>query len=130
VSLPQFDSEITLESFVSEGATRIADTFMAKGQLQEEEQSEELRVLVSIWQTEADTTAGGSATRIVARALGEGKQDPNQPGRWSAQMYTRGGRFEAGCPATGLGHVVANDGDPTGFDTYTWTTRLQIKSAP
>ena len=49
MSLPQFDSEITLESFVSEGATRIADTFMAKGQLQEEEQSEELRVLVSIW---------------------------------------------------------------------------------
>jgi len=130
MSLPQFDSEITLERFVSEGAMRIADTFMAMGQLQEEEQSEELRVLVSIWQTDADINAGGSATSIVARALGEGKQDANQSGRWSAEMFTRQGKFEAGRPATGLAHLVANDGDPTGFDTYTWTTRLQIKVDP
>ena len=127
MSLPQFDPEITLKSFMSEGTIHRADTFMAKGQLHEEDPSEELRVLVSIWQTEADITAGGSATSIVARALGEGTQDPNQPGRWSAEMFMRKGKFEAGRPATGLAHVVANDGDPTGFDTYTWTSRLQIK---
>ena len=128
MSLPQFDPEVTLQSFVSEGITRTADAFVAKGRLQEEEQSEELRVLVSIWQTEADIAEDGSAIRIVARALGEGEQDPDQPGRWTATMYTRWGKFEAGRPATGLGHVVANDGDPTGFDTYTWTSRLQIKA--
>jgi hypothetical protein len=129
MSLPQFDPEITLESFVSGGTTHIADSFMATGQLQGEE-SEELRVLVSIWQTDADTTAGGSAAGIAARALGIGQPIDHQPGRWSARMYIRAGSFEAGRPATGLGHIVANDGDPTGFDTYTWTTRLQIKSAP
>ena len=135
MSLPQFDPEITLRSFMSEGTMHRADTFMAKGQLHgkdsdEKDPAEELRVLVSIWQTDADINAGGSATSIVARALGEGKQDANQSGRWSAEMFTRQGKFEAGRPATGLAHLVANDGDPTGFDTYTWTTRLQIKVDP
>jgi hypothetical protein len=130
MSLPYFDPEVRLQSAQVSGNRVVTDTFTATGDLREEQQSEELRVLVSIWQTEADTTPNGLATNIVARALGVGTQDADHPDRWSATLVTRAGGFKPDADATGLGHVVANDGDPTGFDTYTWTTRLRIKPAP
>jgi hypothetical protein len=99
-----------------------------EGAAQPPQPRKDLRVAASIWQTEADTIHGGSATNIVAWALGEGKQDPDNLEQWSATVVTRKGPFKLDSPATGIGLIVENTGDPTGFETYTWTTRLQIHS--
>jgi hypothetical protein len=127
MSLPQFDPEVRLENVMVAGARLVGDEFTATGPLREEQQSRTLRVLVSIWQTEADTLSGGSATAVLARALGEGQQDPDKPGKWIARLAMQDQTTFKEGPATGVGLIVDNDGDPTGFGTYTWTERLQIK---
>jgi hypothetical protein len=127
MSLPQFDPEVTLQSALVGGAWVTTDEFTATGPLRLEEEARVLRVFVSIWQTDADIAKNGSPT-IAARALGEGKQDPNNKKKWSAKLTMLDGKsFTVDRPATGIGHIVEDYGDPTGFLAYTWTSRLQIK---
>ena len=133
MSNSRFDPEVELVQVMVRGEPEVADDFTVKGPLGQDEgkepqQREDLRIFVSIWQTEADTIHGGSADVIVARALGEGKQVPGQLGNWSAGLTMRKGAFKPDCPATGLAFTVEDTGDATGFETYTWTGRLQIKA--
>jgi hypothetical protein len=122
MSLPNFDDEVQLE--MSGGILPISADFTVRGPLSADEQSEIFRVLVSVWQTEEDSESPGTG---VARALGEGQRDPDDATKWSARMTTVSAtRFTPDRRATGLAHLVANNGDPTGFETYTWMSRLSM----
>ena len=100
------------------------------GPLDDEQKSQDLAVLVSMWQTKEDIDCGPDTT-VIARALGMGKhaKDSNEQ-TWSAEMFMRGGEFVAGHRATGVGLIVASNDDPTSFETYSWIRRLQIEVAP
>jgi hypothetical protein len=131
MSVPHFDEEVELERVKEEGIPAFGLEFTVSGPLRPEDQSEILRVLISVWQTSDDIKNDGSG-KVVAKALGTGTQDPNDPTKWIARMTTLGPtRFQPDRPATGLGHLVSNDGeDPTGFETYTWISRLTMKPQP
>lgn len=126
----QFDPEVEVK-FVEEdesGFSKRRKVIRVKGKLGEEleEYAPYLRVLVSVWQTEEDIKDDGLPQVLVAHALGVGKRD--WPGRWSAELTLMDGQlFEPGS-ATGLAHAVGNNGDPGGFETYTWTRRLHIEN--
>jgi hypothetical protein len=129
MSLPQFDPDVTLDGVTPPGSLGLGanSTFVVKGSLRPDQQSQELRVFVSVWQTEEDTI-GGEATKIVARALGEGGQD-SDPAKWFARMTMQNRtQFTPGRPATGLALTVEASDDPGAFETYTWTERLTIKA--
>jgi hypothetical protein len=133
MSNSMFDRDVTLESVLEKvpdgGVAKVVqNTFWVKGSLGEVEEkfAPYLRIGVSVWQTKQDIEEGGSPEDIVAHALGVGERD--EPGRWSAKVTVLDGKeFERGHPATGLAHSVGNNGVPGGFETYTWTTRLQIE---
>jgi hypothetical protein len=130
-----FDFNVRLESTIAGGEALLRTEFTVSGVLGQEEcpgepkapQPRDLSVLVSVWQTMEDAEDGGSSTVIFARALGIGQQLPDQLEKWSARLVMRGGTtFKPGRPATGAALIVENTGDPTAFETFAWTGRLQI----
>lgn len=133
MSLPYFDDVVTLYSFdtVTAAAPQIAQNFQVEGEIGSELVSQDFAVLVSIWQTEEDTTSGGSAANVVAHALGLGAHDKaSGETRWSAKMLMRGPAVFTPGSVTGVGLVVASNDDPTSFETYSWIRRLRIEVAP
>jgi hypothetical protein len=136
MSNSMFDFNVMLESTVEGGEAAVRPAFTVSGVLGQEEcpgepkapQTRDLSVLVSVWQTKEDAEDGSrSPTEIFARALGVGKQVPDQLEKWSARLEVKGRtNFRLGRPATGAALIVENTGDPTAFETYAWTGRLQI----
>lgn len=130
MSNSMFDPEVEVTLAKSNvGALSVTRTELkVKGDLDEEVETNAryLRVLVSVWQTEEDTKAGGSPQVLIAHALGVGER--TERGRWSAEIeLVDGESFKSGS-VSGLAHAVGSDGVPGGFETYTWTGRLRIEN--
>lgn len=130
MSNSQFDPHVEVTPVKDDGSDySYRDyVFTVSGNLDEDldKCGEHLRVLVSVWQTEEDTEEGGEPMGLVAHGVGIGARDAQ--GRWSADLkIVKGQRFKPGS-VTGLAHAVGNSGDPGGFETYTWTRRLQVEN--